>query len=174
MKSFLFIKKFRGLAEMTFGLVNASFSLPEWQGVKMTFFAHCVQRDSINYRGVLRMTRVRGGVTRAHHSGTLSLTLFSWRPGPSCTKGGQHYPADKSLSRGWCGWFLNYLSTRQWFIRWITLLSFWTTGTCSKVLIIESVNKLKMSRDHKNFTPPSTSISTHWCVALFDFGYFTT
>ena len=24
---------------MTFGLVNASFSLPEWQAVKMTFFA---------------------------------------------------------------------------------------------------------------------------------------
>ena len=30
---------------MTFGLVNASFSLPEWQGVQMTFFAHCVQQD---------------------------------------------------------------------------------------------------------------------------------
>ena len=26
---------------MTFGLVNASFSLPEWQAVKMTFFAPC-------------------------------------------------------------------------------------------------------------------------------------
>ena len=26
---------------MTFGLVNASFSLPEWQAVEMTFFAHC-------------------------------------------------------------------------------------------------------------------------------------
>ena len=26
---------------MTFGLVNASFSLPEWQTVKMTFFAPC-------------------------------------------------------------------------------------------------------------------------------------
>ena len=26
---------------MTFGLVIASFSLPEWQAVKMTFFAHC-------------------------------------------------------------------------------------------------------------------------------------
>ena len=24
---------------MTFGLVSASYSLPEWQGVKMTFFA---------------------------------------------------------------------------------------------------------------------------------------
>ena len=27
---------------MTFGLVNASFSLPEWQAVEMTFFARCV------------------------------------------------------------------------------------------------------------------------------------
>ena len=33
------IKKFLGLVEMTFGQVNASFSLPEWQAVKMTFFA---------------------------------------------------------------------------------------------------------------------------------------
>ena len=32
-------QKFGGLVEMTFGLVNASFSLPEWQAVKMTFFA---------------------------------------------------------------------------------------------------------------------------------------
>ena len=32
-----------GLVEMTFGfsLVNASYSLPKWQGVKMTFFAPC-------------------------------------------------------------------------------------------------------------------------------------
>ena len=40
MKSILLIKKFWGLVEMTFGLVNASFSLPEWEAVKMTFFAH--------------------------------------------------------------------------------------------------------------------------------------
>ena len=37
----LLIKKCSGLVEMTFGLVNASFSLPEWQAVKMTFFAPC-------------------------------------------------------------------------------------------------------------------------------------
>ena len=37
-KSLLLIKKFGGLVEMTFGLVNASFSSPEWQAVKMTFF----------------------------------------------------------------------------------------------------------------------------------------
>ena len=35
-------RKILGLVEMTFGLVNASFSLPEWQAVKMTFFAPCV------------------------------------------------------------------------------------------------------------------------------------
>ena len=38
---------------MTFGLVNASFSLPKWQAVKMTFFAHCPQlayMHSIDHR----------------------------------------------------------------------------------------------------------------------------
>ena len=39
MKSILFIKKIGGLVEMTFGLINASFSLPKWQAVKMTFLA---------------------------------------------------------------------------------------------------------------------------------------
>ena len=38
-KSILLIKKIEGLVEMTFGLINASFSLPKWQAVKMTFFA---------------------------------------------------------------------------------------------------------------------------------------
>ena len=33
---------FLGLVEMTFGLVYASFSFPEWQALKMTFFAPCV------------------------------------------------------------------------------------------------------------------------------------
>ena len=35
----LLIKTFLGLSEMMFGLVNVSFSLPEWKAVKMTFFA---------------------------------------------------------------------------------------------------------------------------------------
>ena len=35
----MLIKKFLGLVEMNFGLVNASHSLPEWQAVKLTFFA---------------------------------------------------------------------------------------------------------------------------------------
>ena len=34
-------QKIGGPSLMTFGLVNASFSLPEWQAVKMTFFAPC-------------------------------------------------------------------------------------------------------------------------------------
>ena len=42
MKSILLVKKLLGLVEMTSGLVNASFSLPEWQAVKMIFFAPCL------------------------------------------------------------------------------------------------------------------------------------
>ena len=38
-KSILLIKKLLELVEMTSRLVNASFSLPEWQAVKMIFFA---------------------------------------------------------------------------------------------------------------------------------------
>ena len=41
-KSILLIKKLLGLVEMMSGLVNASFSLPKWQAVKMIFFAHCL------------------------------------------------------------------------------------------------------------------------------------
>ena len=40
-KSILLIKKLLVLVEMMSGLVNASFSLPEWQAVKMIFFAPC-------------------------------------------------------------------------------------------------------------------------------------
>ena len=35
----LLVTTFLGLVKMMFGLVNVSFSLPEWQAVKMTFFA---------------------------------------------------------------------------------------------------------------------------------------
>ena len=42
MKSILLVKKLLGLVEMTSGLVNVSFSLPEWQAVKRIFFAPCV------------------------------------------------------------------------------------------------------------------------------------
>ena len=34
-------EEFRGAVEMTFGLVHASYSLPEWQAVKLTFFKPC-------------------------------------------------------------------------------------------------------------------------------------
>ena len=39
-------QSFLRLVEMTFRLVHASYSLPEWQAVKLTFFAPC------NYRQV--------------------------------------------------------------------------------------------------------------------------
>ena len=32
---------------MMFGLVNASYNLPEWQAVKMTFFAPCYLNNPI-------------------------------------------------------------------------------------------------------------------------------
>ena len=41
-KSILLVKKLLGLVEMTSGLVNASFNLPEWQAIKMIFFAPCL------------------------------------------------------------------------------------------------------------------------------------
>ena len=40
-KSILLVKKVLGLVEMTSELVKASFSLPEWQAVRMIFFAPC-------------------------------------------------------------------------------------------------------------------------------------
>ena len=44
-RSILLIKTFWGLVEMMFGLVNVSFSLSEWQDVKMTFFAPCCYKE---------------------------------------------------------------------------------------------------------------------------------
>ena len=49
MKSILLVKKFLGLVEMMSGLVNASFSLPEWQAVKMIFFAPCLRVIFIHF-----------------------------------------------------------------------------------------------------------------------------
>ena len=40
-KSILLVKNLLGLVQMTSGLVNASFSSPEWQAVKIIFFAPC-------------------------------------------------------------------------------------------------------------------------------------
>jgi len=48
-KSILLVKMFLGLAEMIPGLVNASFSLPEWQAVKMIFFAPCLPVCQYNF-----------------------------------------------------------------------------------------------------------------------------
>ena len=52
MKSILLVKKLLGLAEMTFGLVTASFSLPEGQAVKMIFFARCITHSKTDKRRV--------------------------------------------------------------------------------------------------------------------------
>ena len=35
----------------------------------------------------------------------LIITGENYCPGPSCSKDGERYPADKSLSTGWCNWF---------------------------------------------------------------------
>ena len=53
MKAILLDEKLLGLVEMTSGLVNASFSLPEWQAVKMIFFAPC---DELRILGKLLST----------------------------------------------------------------------------------------------------------------------
>ena len=52
MKSILLVKKCLGLVEMMSGLVNASSSLPEWQAVKMIFFAPCQESDKLWLVGV--------------------------------------------------------------------------------------------------------------------------
>ena len=41
MKLIVLVKKLLGLVKMMSGLVNDSFSLPDWQAVKMIFFAPC-------------------------------------------------------------------------------------------------------------------------------------
>ena len=56
MTSILLVKKFLGLVEMTSGLVNASFSLPEWQAVKMIFFAPWLQLTLYDTNTSLRNT----------------------------------------------------------------------------------------------------------------------
>ena len=58
MKSILLVKKFLGLVEMTSGLVNVSFSLPELQAVKMIFFAPWVNcHKSLKQRTKSESTR---------------------------------------------------------------------------------------------------------------------
>ena len=43
----LLVTTFLGLVKMMFGLVNVSYNLPEWQAVKMTFFAPCYLNNPI-------------------------------------------------------------------------------------------------------------------------------
>ena len=57
MKLILLVKKLLGLVEMTFGLVNASFNLPEWQAVNI-FFLHAEYNNftiSVEYVHILKM-----------------------------------------------------------------------------------------------------------------------
>ena len=53
MKSILLVKKLLGLVEMTSGLVNDSFSLPERQAVKIIFFASCILSKFLGYQDLL-------------------------------------------------------------------------------------------------------------------------
>ena len=50
MKSVLLVKKFLQLVEVTSGLVNASFSFPEWQAVnKNDFLCTLAQSLTVNF-----------------------------------------------------------------------------------------------------------------------------
>ena len=76
----LLIKTFLGLAEMMFGLVDVSFSLPEWQAVKMTFFAPwCCCRiyvaDFHYWKGILNYFDVASSTQKNIH---LFITQFSY------------------------------------------------------------------------------------------------
>ena len=53
----LLIKTFLGLVEMMLGLVNVSFSLPEWQAVKMIFFAPCMVTNLLHYKNGFLLTK---------------------------------------------------------------------------------------------------------------------
>ena len=59
MKSILLIKKLLGLVEMTSGLVNASFTLPERQAVKMIFFAPYVLSKFLGYQNFVSNRRYK-------------------------------------------------------------------------------------------------------------------
>ena len=74
MKSILLVKKFFGLVQMTSGLVNASFSLPEWQAVKMIFFAPCT------YKSLMSITSVVITVGHLSLFTTLGMPLVTYCP----------------------------------------------------------------------------------------------
>ena len=52
MQLILLDEKLLGLVEMMSGLVNASFSLPEWQAVKMIFFAPCTKHNIFHHNNL--------------------------------------------------------------------------------------------------------------------------
>ena len=52
-KSILLVKKLLGLVELMSGLVNASFSLPKCQAVKMIFFAPCSVSNPSNDQSLM-------------------------------------------------------------------------------------------------------------------------
>ena len=70
----MLIKTFCGLFEMIFRLVNVTFSLPEWQAVKMTFFTPWVRdisevtwfRSPISWKKQTHSSRAAGGSSWSH------------------------------------------------------------------------------------------------------------
>ena len=59
MKSILLVKKLLRLVEMTSGLVNNSFSLPERQAVKMIFFAPCILSKFLGHQDFVSTRRYK-------------------------------------------------------------------------------------------------------------------
>ena len=84
-QSILLVKKFLGLVEITSGLVNASFSLPQWQAAKMIFFApwcSCDQPIIIDVMGtkISNVYKARclvelGLVNKSFKSGSWNTTI---------------------------------------------------------------------------------------------------
>ena len=70
----MLIKTFCGLFEMIFRLVNVTFSLPEWQALKMTFFTPWVIdisevtwfRSPISWKKQTHSSRAAGGSSWSH------------------------------------------------------------------------------------------------------------
>ena len=81
MKSILLVKKLSGLVEMMSGLVSASFSLPEWQTVKMIFFAPWASCIFINLCQV-QLLKSDVKLSQAHYSNTrpIKSQVFSRLP----------------------------------------------------------------------------------------------
>ena len=77
MKSILLVKKRLGLVEMAFGLVYASFSLPEWQAVKNDFL--CTLEFMINtVPPTSNSVHIR---EKCFKYNNFSITIIQWRSG---------------------------------------------------------------------------------------------